>query len=99
MAAPPRGTGERTLAGALGEGPAAPGAGEHLLGRTVLRGQRGDLEVRLVAAVSADTVHPRGLGDEPCPRSPPLPAEPPGDRKSKRLNSSHMSNSYAVFCL
>src|SRR6266480_2594049 len=29
------------------------------------------------------------------PRSPPCR----GDRKSTRLNSSHMSNSYAVFCL
>src|SRR5699024_12564335 len=28
--------------------------------------------------------------------SPPLP---PGDRKSTRLNSSHVSISYAVFCL
>src|SRR6266581_7028300 len=26
-------------------------------------------------------------------------AEPPGDRKSTRLNSSHPSISYAVFCL
>src|SRR5690242_21325769 len=29
--------------------------------------------------------------------SPPAPAS--GDRKSTRLNSSHMSISYAVFCL
>src|SRR5713101_8904538 len=29
---------------------------------------------------------------------PPAPSKPP-DRKSTRLNSSHMSNSYAVFCL
>src|SRR4051812_49655478 len=27
------------------------------------------------------------------------PARPGGDRKSTRLNSSHMSISYAVFCL
>src|SRR5579864_976736 len=27
------------------------------------------------------------------------PVEPPVDRKSTRLNSSHMSISYAVFCL
>src|SRR6266496_4883127 len=26
-------------------------------------------------------------------------ARPPGDRKSTRLNSSHVENSYAVFCL
>src|SRR4051812_49493347 len=28
-----------------------------------------------------------------------LAGGPPGDRKSTRLNSSHMSISYAVFCL
>src|SRR5690606_41957808 len=28
-----------------------------------------------------------------------LPAVPPGDRKSTRLNSSHVKISYAVFCL
>src|SRR5438477_3318639 len=33
-------------------------------------------------------------------RRPGTPAgEQPGDRKSTRLNSSHMSISYAVFCL
>src|SRR6266511_5947225 len=38
---------------------------------------------------------------EPRPGSPPVP--PPGlsllDRKSTRLNSSHVKYSYAVFCL
>src|SRR6266480_5682243 len=38
-----------------------------------------------------------------CSRGPTLlhapGAPPPGDRKSTRLNSSHMSISYAVFCL
>src|SRR5438477_7655153 len=34
----------------------------------------------------------------PHPPAPPLPA-PELDRKSTRLNSSHMSISYAVFCL
>src|SRR6266496_5777145 len=29
----------------------------------------------------------------------PRPAERDGDRKSTRLNSSHVENSYAVFCL
>src|SRR5690242_21276892 len=33
----------------------------------------------------------RGGGELPCPS--------PSDRKSTRLNSSHMSISYAVFCL
>src|SRR5690554_7526930 len=35
-------------------------------------------------------------------RSPPGPGRagpPPGDRKSTRLNSSHVRISYAVFCL
>src|SRR6267142_4243266 len=35
-----------------------------------------------------------------CPRSnPTATSSPPADRKSTRLNSSHMSISYAVFCL
>src|SRR5256885_2791493 len=29
----------------------------------------------------------------------PVPAQPPADRKSTRLNSSHLVISYAVFCL
>src|SRR5699024_11539870 len=45
--------------------------------------------------------------DKPLPQvaqPPPPPAEPPSpppgaDRKSTRLNSSHVSISYAVFCL
>src|SRR5690242_21410636 len=32
-------------------------------------------------------------------RRRPLPSSRPQDRKSTRLNSSHMSISYAVFCL
>src|SRR5690606_41801730 len=32
-------------------------------------------------------------------RPRPLPARPPRDRKSTRLNSSHVKISYAVFCL
>src|SRR5690242_12783852 len=48
----------------------------------------------LVAAVRADQAHPVPGGDQ-------LLEVPPGeaDRKSTRLNSSHMSTSYAVFCL
>src|SRR6266700_5419081 len=33
------------------------------------------------------------------PRPLPHPVSPPGDRKSTRLNSSHVKISYAVFCL
>src|SRR5205814_9507347 len=35
------------------------------------------------------------------PRGDPVrrPESPPGDRKSTRLNSSHLGISYAVFCL
>src|SRR5438477_2037308 len=32
-------------------------------------------------------------------RAPGVPLQPRRDRKSTRLNSSHMSISYAVFCL
>src|SRR5690606_40773008 len=50
----------------------------------------------------------RGWGRWPCccacwrdgnGRSPPLPGRNWSDRKSTRLNSSHVKISYAVFCL
>src|SRR5207249_9428194 len=58
----------------------------------------------------ARALHPAGRsrGDaaqaRPSPRPPPLGADPGrvrdrADRKSTRLNSSHVSISYAVFCL
>src|SRR6266567_7001022 len=42
-----------------------------------------------------------GVRRADVPESPPHPSggEPPGDRKSTRLNSSHSQISYAVFCL
>src|SRR2546426_7654078 len=45
-------------------------------------------------------VEPRGLPD-PAPhlRATARVANDPGDRKSTRLNSSHLVISYAVFCL
>src|SRR5437868_12872843 len=42
---------------------------------------------KLTAALSADTAHFKAV------------QQPQGDRKSTRLNSSHVSISYAVFCL
>src|SRR5699024_11614580 len=43
---------------------------------------------------------PRARCPTPCPRAAlPTPAPHPRDRKSTRLNSSHVSISYAVFCL
>src|SRR5688500_20291568 len=41
-------------------------------------------------------VIPRVIADDQFPSSR---AEPPEDRKSTRLNSSHLVISYAVFCL
>src|SRR5690606_40089366 len=38
-------------------------------------------------------------GAPPQPARPPAPGLRPGDRKSTRLNSSHVKISYAVFCL
>src|SRR5690242_20861032 len=40
-----------------------------------------------------------GAAAAPARASPEPAADRPGDRKSTRLNSSHMSISYAVFCL
>src|SRR5438876_5011699 len=53
------------------------------------------------------TLFRSGVGNEPageerledCVRRALRDAERPGDRKSTRLNSSHPSISYAVFCL
>src|SRR6202171_6108018 len=45
---------------------------------------------------------PRRTGDDPAARSDyqrPAHASGAQDRKSKRLNSSHLAISYAVFCL
>src|SRR3989442_7672533 len=41
----------------------------------------------------------RGLQAQDRPLSPALPGRPVLDRKSTRLNSSHVRISYAVFCL
>src|SRR5689334_24058438 len=41
----------------------------------------------------------RGLHRGPLHDEPPRPTGRRGDRKSTRLNSSHSSISYAVFCL
>src|SRR6266481_7618013 len=41
----------------------------------------------------------RADGWEVCPSGWPGQRDPPPDRKSTRLNSSHSSISYAVFCL
>src|SRR5690606_41685869 len=63
-----------------------------------VRGEGGDAEVRqtlaerrVQAAVLAEVVHEHRCGQ----RLGGLPA----DRKSTRLNSSHVKISYAVFCL
>src|SRR5215475_14943516 len=42
---------------------------------------------------------PRPPGRPPPPPPPPGWTPSPGDRKSTRLNSSHVKISYAVFCL
>src|SRR5262245_62453175 len=43
---------------------------------------------------------PPGEGRAARPGKRPYPGQPrPGDRKSTRLNSSHLGISYAVFCL
>src|SRR5437773_8652618 len=50
---------------------------------------------------SSRVVFRDGVIPEPALRDlvPPLPEEPVRDRKSTRLNSSHITISYAVFCL
>src|SRR5437867_8279170 len=49
-------------------------------------------------SVIAPTPSRPDLTEKPPPPSPARPPSPP-DRKSTRLNSSHRTISYAVFCL
>src|SRR5690349_23089612 len=73
--------------------------------RSCWRGSGGDPGVSI--GKNRDEVapnRPRGAGyvTNPCASTRPLPARPPGgprDRKSTRVNSSHVEISYAVFCL
>src|SRR5690242_20858118 len=51
------------------------------------------------APVPADELRPTPADDAACATSAPVPVTEDSDRKSTRLNSSHMSISYAVFCL
>src|SRR5690606_40539354 len=60
------------------------------------RGRPGPVHL-VGAAASHIQIHP-GSGERVGERSEPLPL-PDLDRKSTRLNSSHVKISYAVFCL
>src|SRR5690348_17991602 len=69
--------------------PLAPASGAR-------RGPDGASDVDLEPSTKAETGDQRD--DEPVP-DPPVGAADQRDRKSTRLNSSHPSISYAVFCL
>src|SRR5690606_41887958 len=65
-------------------------------GRDELRRRVGDLEKQAVGVLRLLGVLP----EEPEPPGPaPAQARAAEDRKSTRLNSSHVKISYAVFCL
>src|SRR5437773_8270882 len=53
----------------------------------------------LFRSVSADGARPRRAGRRARRRRGADPRRDVGDRKSTRLNSSHITISYAVFCL
>src|SRR5437667_2135115 len=53
---------------------------------------------RSVAAAAAGAARARAAGRPSGPGAGAVPG-PEGDRKSTRLNSSHITISYAVFCL
>src|SRR5699024_11699784 len=56
--------------------------------------------VLIFALLSRDDEDPASTDPNPTQQSDPSPTEPAeSDRKSTRLNSSHVSISYAVFCL
>src|SRR5207248_9643759 len=60
------------------------------------------LPIRLTRSLPRSSISP-GAPEETtvryCPRSGRWPVSSPRDRKSTRLNSSHRTISYAVFCL
>src|SRR5690606_41410922 len=69
------------------------------------REARSALEGAAPASAGSPTATPRGKGVPLIARAPSERAgrahqrRPRADRKSTRLNSSHVKNSYAVFCL
>src|SRR5690606_41916817 len=56
-------------------------------------------KVRLALRRADDVLRPQLLGHRARSHGEPLPGGGGRDRKSTRLNSSHVKNSYAVFCL
>src|SRR5438309_7045592 len=73
------------------------GLGERVLHRAVVhRGVVAQIEQPYRAR---EPLAVQRVGDEPPEPRAPAPARPRADRKSTRLNSSHSSISYAVFCL
>src|SRR3712207_8846828 len=70
--------------------------------RSVLLGRREQLDDRQPVAdgvVRGGRQHRTDLELLPPAPGPAAGEDPPGDRKSTRLNSSHANISYAVFCL
>src|SRR2546426_7613265 len=59
-----------------------------------IRGRVSERQRRRIAFADVDIVEARVLGAKACATPHVL-----GDRKSTRLNSSHLVISYAVFCL
>src|SRR5690606_41141364 len=66
--------------------------------RTAYR-RRGPVEEPPLPLLLRRLCHPPCLQRPPRPSLLPAVARPPPDRKSTRLNSSHVKISYAVFCL
>src|SRR5207249_11316483 len=79
------------------EQPADHDPGHGAVGR---RGHHRRLRARPLAVLRRQLVRHRHLRHLPGADVAPVPAAGPGqDRKSTRLNSSHVSISYAVLCL
>src|SRR5438874_1337494 len=74
-------------------------AREHLLPHPWLERQRGEVVARTRRSDRGVVVPRPGVAREPGRRDHPADAQARQDRKSTRLNSSHVEISYAVFCL
>src|SRR5690625_6151313 len=68
---------------------------QYTIARNLIEENRDKMEAMAQALLEWETIDAEQIDDIMAGRPP----RPPKDRKSTRLNSSHVASSYAVFCL